>query len=44
MGGDNFESIFPGVARAVIEFANKRKLRIHGARSEASYEWWVIKK
>lgn len=43
-GGDNFESLYPSVCRAVIEFADKRGLRIHGARSRASYEWWVIKK
>lgn len=44
IGGDNFESIFPGVARAVLEFTDKYSLKIHGARSDASYEWWVIKK
>lgn len=43
LGGDNFESIFPGVARAVLEFTDKYSLKIHGARSDASYEWWVIK-
>lgn len=44
LGGDNFESIFPGVARAVLEFTDKYNLKIHGGRSDASYEWWVIKK
>lgn len=43
LGGDNFESIFPGVARAVLEFADKHGLKIYGARSPVSYEWWVIK-
>jgi hypothetical protein len=44
LGGDNFDSIFPGVARAVLEFTDKHGLEIHGARSEVSYEGWVIKK
>lgn len=44
LGGDNFESIFPSVPRAVLEFVDKHDLKIHGARSAASYEWWVIKK
>lgn len=44
LGGDNFDPIFPGVARAVLEFIDKYNLKIHGARSNASYEWWVVKK
>lgn len=43
LGGDNFDSIYPGVARAVLEFTDKHHLTIHGARSDASYEWWIIK-
>ncbi len=43
VGGDNFESIFPGVAKAVIEFTEKHGLKIYGARSDQSYEWWVVK-
>ncbi len=42
-GSDNFESLLPEVARAVLEFTDKYNLKIHGGRSEASYEWWVIK-
>lgn len=44
LGGDNFDPIFPGVARAVLEFSDKYNLKIHGARSDVSYEWWVIKR
>ncbi|MDO8609637.1 MAG: class I SAM-dependent methyltransferase [bacterium] len=44
LGGDNFESVFPSVARAVLEFTDKYNLKIYGNRSDASYEWWVIKK
>lgn len=43
-GGDNFESLLPDVARAVLEFTDKHGLKIHGGRSPLSYEWWVIKK
>ena len=43
-GGDNFESEEPEVAKAVTEFAEKYKLKILGARSPLSYEWWVVKK
>lgn len=42
-GGDNFESLLPDVARAVLDFTLEKGLKIHGGRSEASYEWWVIK-
>ena len=44
IGGDNFDSVFPGVARAVLEFADSHNLKIQGAKSDASFEWWVIKK
>ncbi len=44
LGGDNFDPIYPGVARAVLEVTDKHNLKIHGARSDASYEWWVVKK
>jgi predicted O-methyltransferase YrrM len=43
LGGDNFESLFPCVIRAVTEFADRHNLEIHGARWAESYEWWVIK-
>lgn len=43
-GGDNFESEFPDVCRAVLEFTDKHSLKIHGARTRLSFEWWVIKK
>ena len=43
LGGDNFDPIFPGVPRAVLEFTDKYHLKIHGGRSKLSYEWWVIK-
>lgn len=42
--GDNFESVFPGVARAVLEFTDEYGLKINGARSETSFEWWVVKR
>ena len=43
LGGDNFDPIFPSVARAVLEFTEKHNLKIYGGRSKLSYEWWVIK-
>lgn len=42
-GGDNFESLVPDVARAVLEFTDKYGLKIHGGHSPVSFEWWVIK-
>ena len=42
-GGDNFESLLPDVARAVLEFTDKHGLKIYGGRSPVSFEWWVIK-
>ena len=44
LGGDNFESAYPGVARAVLEFTDKLGLEIHGRRSLITHDWWVIKK
>ena len=43
LGGDNYETLFPGVMRAVRELADKHNLEIHGARWAESYEWWVVK-
>lgn len=43
MGGDNFDPLFPGVPRAVLEFTDKYHLKTYGGRSKLSYEWWVVK-
>lgn len=40
LGGDNFETEFQGVPRAVIEFVDKTNLKLYGADKD----WWVIKK
>lgn len=41
LGGHDFSSCTPNVARAVIEFADKEGLRINGIGHS---DWWVIKK
>jgi hypothetical protein len=43
IGGDNFESSYPSVPRAVLEFTDKHHLKIHGGKSLVSHEWWVFK-
>jgi hypothetical protein len=39
IGGDDFSTSFPGVPKAVIEFAGKKHLSIHGDEKD----WWIIK-
>lgn len=39
IGGHDFSGKFPGVAKAVIEYAEKNKLEIHGSGAD----WWVIR-
>lgn len=43
IGGDNFDPLYPGVAKAVLEFINKHHLKLHGGQWELSFDWWVIK-
>jgi predicted small secreted protein len=39
IGGHDFSGSFPGVAKAVLEFAEKNKLKIHGSGAD----WWYVK-
>jgi hypothetical protein len=39
IGGDDFSASFTGVPKAVIEFAEKNNLQIHGEERD----WWIIK-
>lgn len=39
LGGDNFETEFHGVPRAVLEFVDKIGLTLYGAEKD----WWVVK-
>lgn len=39
LGGDNFETEFQGVPRAVIEFVDRMNLKLYGVDKD----WWVIK-
>jgi len=39
LGGDNFEVEFQGIPRAVLEFVDKRNLKLYGVDKD----WWVIK-
>jgi len=39
IGGHDMDGSFLGVCRAVVEFANKKKVTIHGEQNE----WWIIK-
>lgn len=40
IGGDDFSTSFFGVCKAVIEFAEKKRLNIYGDEKD----WWIIKK
>jgi len=39
IGGHDMDAAFLGVCRAVVEFANKKKLTIYGKQNE----WWLYK-
>lgn len=39
LGGHDFSASFPGVAKAVLEFVEKNKLKLHGNGAD----WWVCK-
>jgi len=41
LGGHNFESCYPGVARAVLEFVNEMGLELHGKVLQV--DWWMAK-
>lgn len=40
IGGHNFELLFPGIIKAVLEFTDKHNLEVSGRR----VDWWIIKK
>jgi len=39
IGGDNFETEFQGVPKAVLEFVGQNNLKLRGANKD----WWIIK-
>ena len=40
IGGHDFSAAFPGILRAVLEFAEEKNLQLHGRETD----WWFIKK
>ena len=40
IGGHDFSAAFPGIVRAVLEFAEEKNLQLHGRETD----WWFIKK
>ena len=43
LGGDNLEEKFPGVVKAVLEFAGEHNLTLKIKTWTKSMDWWVIK-